>query len=98
VRRAPPYLRAVKGKRGGMDVLDQIEDTPADSETVYVYEREGLEGWMHVRGRGFKGYYALANYHYLPDADGQELRDNTTWQDWATKRHNVKIAGDGKVG
>ena len=98
VRRAPLFLRAVLDKMGETDVLDQLDDTPKASESVHIYEREGEAGWMHVRGRGFSGFYACATYHHLPDVVGQELRDNLTWQDWATKMRNAKIAGDGKVG
>jgi len=86
VKRAPQFLRAVFGKDGKTDVLDQIEDTPEVSESVYVYEREGAHGWIHLHGTKVHGFYAMGIYHYLPDVDGETLRDNPTWQAWATAR------------
>ena len=84
VRRAPLYLRAVQNEKGETDLLDQIEDTPAENEKVFVYQLEGNTGTIHIHGDKASGWYALAKYHYLPDVDGQSLRDNPTWQAWAT--------------
>ena len=44
VKRAPLFLRAVVSAGGAQDVLDQLEDTPAPSEEVYVYKLQGSAG------------------------------------------------------
>lgn len=86
VKRAPVYLRAVKDQKGKTDVLDQPDDRPKGFETVYVYEREGSVGSVHINAVGAKGWYALGIYHHLPDVAGEALRDNVKWQAWATAR------------
>ena len=87
VKRAPQFLRAVINKKGVTDVLDQVDDTPEVGETVYVYRLEGGASWVHIKGaRGISGFYAMAKYHYLPDVDGQSLRDNVTWRKWCVDR------------
>jgi hypothetical protein len=87
VKRAPVLLRAVIDKMGETDVLDQIDDTPKKSEKIYVYKREGGFTTVHIymSPRSRSGFYAMAKYRYLPDVDGEELRDNGTWQKWATE-------------
>lgn len=88
VKRAPIFLRAVIPAKVGRakpkgDVLDQLEDTPAEGESVSVYQREGEAGIVHINGRKVKGFYATAEYHWLEDVDGEALRDNDIWQEWA---------------
>ena len=90
-KRAPVFLRAVKGldNAGNCDVLDQVDDTPNSGEKVYVYELQGKVSTAHLNfGGGRGGWYAMASYHYLPDIDGEQLRDNVSWQEWATARNN----------
>ena len=85
-KRAPLLLRAVKGKdnAGNTDVLDLVDDTPTTGESVYIYKLEGEAGTVHLNfGGGKGGWYAFASYRYLPDVDGETLRDNETWQAWA---------------
>ena len=88
VKRAPNYLRAVLDDKGEKDVLDLIEDTPRDSERVYVYKLDGEPGWMHIHGTKVHGFYATGTYHYLPEVDGESLRDNSKWQSWAIVQQN----------
>lgn len=90
-KRAPVFLRAVKGKdnAGNTDVLDQVDDKPSDAEKVYVYELQGEASIVHLNfGGGRGGFYAMASYHYLPDVDGERLRDNAAWQEWAITKNN----------
>ena len=101
VKRAPRYIRAVKDKlTGETDLLDQIEDTPNDSEEVFVYKlEEGTSGTVHLDGRGkngkrFGGWYAMREYRHLPEVNGEELRDNNVWQAWATKQGVGEGHGD----
>lgn len=87
VKRAPLYLRAVVDGEA-KDVLDQPDDAPRDGEAVYVYRRMGRAGRVHVnlgRRRG-TGFYAIADYEYLPGVDGEALRDNERWQAWVTEQ------------
>ncbi len=87
VRRAPVFLRAVRDGFGNTDVLDQIVDNPKDIEQVFVYQREGMAGAVHICGaKNLRGFYAVAKYRYLPDIDGQNLRDINSWQKWAIER------------
>ena len=85
-KRAPLFLRAVKGldNAGNTDVLDQVDDKPNSGEGVHVYEREGETSSVHLNfGGGRGGWYVMATYHHLPVVDGEALRDNEKWQEWA---------------
>ena len=85
VKRSPLYLRAVVDKNGEKDVLDQVEDQPKELETVYVYQREGNAGVVHINAAKVKGYFVMANYRYMAEVQGEDLRDNVAWQTWATE-------------
>lgn len=82
-KRAPDYLRAVIDANGDIDCLDQIEDTPKSTESVYVYKRIGLAGTIHIHATKGSGWYAMGTYNFLHDVDGEKLRDNQAWQIWA---------------
>ena len=85
VKRAPFYLRGVTSEHGS-DVLDQLDDSPSEDEKVYVYRLVGKVGHVHInRGRHGSGFYVAADYEYLPDVDGELLRDNQEWQKWAAR-------------
>lgn len=84
VKRAPVYLRAVVDGEGKKDVLDLVEDTAKDEEQLFIYKLEGEAGVVHLNfGGGKGGWYALGTYHYLPDIEGEPLRNNSEWQKWA---------------
>ncbi len=88
VKRAPMFLRAVLDPRTGeKDLLDLVDDKPKQKEKIYVYQLEGRAGWIHLKmtSRSQSGYYALGKYKYLPDIDGELVRDTAAWQAWATK-------------
>lgn len=82
-KRAPYRLRAVVNGQGEKDVLDLVDDTPADDEKVYIYRLEGEPGWMHIHGTKIHGFYATGTYFHMPEVDGEALRDNAKWQEWA---------------
>ena len=87
VKRAPLFLRAVIDKSSGeKDVLDLIEDTPRNSESIHIYERKGSSGWVHIHGKKIHGFYALGDYRFLPEIVGENFRDNLAWQKWATEQ------------
>ena len=77
---------------GECDVLDQLNDTPADGEQVFVYQLQGKAGSFHIHARGkdgkaLSGWYAMGEYKYLPDVDGEQLRDNVKWQAWVIQQY-----------
>ena len=92
VKRAPLYLRAIHNTRTGeRDVLDQLDDTPADHEEVWVYKLRGEAGMVHLnfgssrsRGGGGQrtGFYATGDYYHVADAPTTELRDTEAWRRW----------------
>ena len=91
VKRSPVFLRAVKKGTGETDLLDQVDDTPAADEKVFIYHAEGMIGTIHIHGnKEVRGWWAMAKYRFMPDVDGEELRDNTIWQDWAIARLKEK--------
>lgn len=94
-KRAPIFLRAVINRNNRIDCLDMTEDTPSATEKVHVYEREGESSWIHIKGtkKSISGFYAMADYHHLPDVDGELLRDNEVWQKWTTERFASDEAG-----
>ncbi|MBV9338556.1 MAG: hypothetical protein JO262_11505 [Solirubrobacterales bacterium] len=79
LQRAQIYLRVVHGP-DGIDALDMPEDQPADNEVVHVYRRLGPARVMFMCGRGRgqrSGALAVADYEWLPDVDGEPLRDTS---------------------
>ncbi len=92
VKRAPLYLRAtVDAGTGVRDVLDQLTDSPRESEEVVVYKLDGEAGTVHLNfgsGRGGQrtGFYATGDYHHVPYVVGAELRTEMTWRRWVAAR------------
>lgn len=88
VKRGPLYLRAVIGRSGKTDVLDQPHDEPAATETIHVYRRVTEVSQVHVRmsgkSRNATGFYAMADYVHMPEVDGEPFRDREAWIAWAT--------------
>lgn len=85
VRRAPRFLRAVRKADGSTDVLDQLDDTPAEDEAIHVYECVANNGTVHLNfgsRSGRSGFYVSADYKHLPDVDGEGFRDNAAWREW----------------
>jgi hypothetical protein len=86
LRRAPKLLRVVRSSKGNWDALDQLDDTPKPSETIFVYELMNVPQIVHMKmsPRSLSGYYAInANYrlyHWQP-AD-EEMRDTEKWRAW----------------
>lgn len=84
VKRAPQYLRAVVGPDGKADVLDQPTDTPSPNETIHIYRVIEYRGTVHMRGRGFAGFYVDCTYVHMPEVNGEEMRSRAAWIDWAS--------------
>jgi hypothetical protein len=83
-KRAPLYLRAVVNDKGGTDALDMPSDTPTDNEAIHVYRRIGGHSMVHLNmaDRRMSGFYARADYEWMPYVCGDELRETVTWQRW----------------
>lgn len=90
VKGAPILLRATLDANDKGDVLDQLDDIALPTERVFVYERIGKASAVHINmGRKGSGFYAVAQYKYLPDIDGEALRDNEAWRTWALEREKA---------
>lgn len=88
LRRAPRFLRVVECA-GNFDALDQLDDQPELTETIHVYEIKGEPGRMHIYSRGPtpSGWYAVADYEFLPDQPADaEVRTTEAWRAWTLAR------------
>ena len=84
--RVPQFLRVVIDQAGGVDALDQLDDTIRDGETAYVYHREGEVSEVLVCSRGPSRCRreTWAEYRVYPEQPDQAvLRENEEWQTWA---------------
>lgn len=92
VKRAPLYLRAVRGASGNTDVLDQLDDEASSSERIYVYQRQGEPMQVHLNlGRKGSGFYSMADYRHIADVDGEPFRDAASWRVWATEQRKASV-------
>lgn len=85
IRRAPFLLRVVCSPTGKWDALDQLDDTPAPRERIYVYARKTQPTRMHIscRPRSGSGWYESADYSILTEQPADEvMRDNALWRTW----------------
>lgn len=84
LQRVPKFLRVVVDADGTWDALNQPEDTPKPTETLYAYEMVGEPGWCHLnRGGGRGGFYGIATYKFIAAQPPQEtMRDWDQWQKW----------------
>jgi hypothetical protein len=97
LRRVPLMLRVVQNtKTLDWDALDQLEDTPADGEAIYVYRCEGITGSVHINTgrRPGGGFYQVATYKLWPEQPADaEIRTNDAWQAWCEKNRARLEAG-----
>ena len=85
LRRAPRLLRVVRSRNGKWDALDQLDDEPKPTETIFVYERMNIPrmGHMCMSPRSQSGWYAIANYRLFQDQPADEImRDTQKWREW----------------
>jgi len=89
---APLFVRATLDASDKGDVLDQVDDVALPVERIYIYERCGQASIVHMnmgRRKG-TGFYARADYRYLPDVDGEALRDNAAMKAWAEAHRGLR--------
>lgn len=101
LKRAPVYLRAVMAHDDGQsvewDALDQLDDTPKDSEGVVAYKRVGSVGWVHIdRSNPRRGeWYRIGEYKLCAEQPAEEdMRDTARWRAWCVAQQG-RDKGDG---
>lgn len=103
LRRAPHFLRAVVSRvSGDIDALDQLTDTPTESEDVYAYVMVSGPSSMHIcargKDRGRAGFYQGGTYRLCdPQPTNDQLRDHDAWRGWVADQVGSPIAPDGTV-
>lgn len=89
LRRTPVYLRVVIDRKGKVDALDQLTDTPAAGETCHCYVLARKLGACHIRaGKGRSGFYPVAEYRYRKaQPDQKVMLSNRDWAEWVMSVH-----------
>lgn len=92
LKRSPKFLRVVDAAspalpglddgRHEFDALDQLEDTPAANEKIYVYVLDKHLGNCHInRGRNGGGFYPMCSYRFLVNQpDDFTMRNADAWK------------------
>jgi hypothetical protein len=91
LQRAPLFLRVVINPAGKIDALDLLDDEPEACERIEVYICRQFRGIIHVsrRPRSESGWYASADYQYLPEQPSEEItRDTDAWQTWCLRKRD----------
>ncbi len=94
LKRAPRFIRVVVGPNNKIDALDQLADTPADSETIHVYEiqTEPISAFIDGTGkdgRRFGRAVQIADYAHFPQQpEDHEVRATDAWQAWVQATAN----------
>lgn len=88
LKRTPVYLRVVRNRQGKWDALDQLDDSPASDEEIFVYRLKEHLGNAFVDGPKIKGCYAMVNYEAVPGNYSQDdLRND--WPGLVQKIHGA---------
>ncbi len=100
LQRAAMFLRVVQGNDNKWDALDQLEDTPSQTETIHAYIIKGEPGFAFVDGRDRKTgkrigrRMVIAEYVlFQPQPSDEIMRDNDKWGDWATETGTAMLKG-----
>lgn len=88
--RAPKFLRVVVSGGGKWDALDQLNDSPEDSEQLFAYELHGnvTSGFWDGRGKDGRrtgGQFAGGTYRFVA-ADDAQMRTLEAWRAWCQSR------------
>ena len=109
-RRAPVYLRAARSGIDDWDALDQLNDKPADGETLFAYRRVGEAGSCHIdyrdkQGRRRGDWFQYADYRYIEQQPAAGvMADREQWRAWCVESqkkesgHGAEEAGGGSTG
>ncbi len=87
LKRAPIFLRvAIVGD--DVDALDQLDDKPKPTETLYVYRRlTEKPSPFHIRAAKFSGWFLSADYALFEiQPDAETLRDSDRWREWCSQQ------------
>lgn len=92
LERTPIFLRAVHDSRTwAWDALDQLDDEPEPSETVFVYRLDGEVSRGFACSRGKNGgcrHFFHADYKlYDVQPSQEELRNAEFWQQWTHQEY-----------
>lgn len=86
LRRAPEFLRVVLDHATWqLDALDQLDDEPKASESIYVYRLAGDvgRGFFCRRGKGCLTFVEADYRLFDVQPADEEVRDRERWQAWA---------------
>lgn len=89
LRRTPIFLRVVRGRGGKWDGLDQPDDDPGPTETVYVYALHEHQGgwWWKCQPASEGGWLPNAAYRFFAEQPTDEIvRDGARWREWAEEQ------------
>lgn len=97
LHRAPRFLRIVVSPGGVVDALDQLDDVAKPRETIHVYRLASRVVSAHLNfgsiARG-TGFYQLADYRYVPEVDGETVRDTAAWRAWCRAQPEAAVDVD----
>lgn len=80
LKRSPLFLRVTE-RDGKLDALDQLDDKPHESETIYAYERVGEAYACHINATKGGGFYSMADYKFVvPQPTDKEMRTLDAWR------------------
>lgn len=95
LRRAPRFIRVVRGPRGKLDALDQLDDEPTASETVSVYRQVWKGPTIHMKGtRAVTGFWPTASYQWMPHVNGESVRSTDAWRAWCRQADEAQLQFD----
>jgi len=100
LRRAPIFLRVVIDTGGKVDALDQLDDTPKQSESIHVYHRQGSTGVVFACRRFYRPpsqrspgciCSQVAEYRLHEHQPTDDIaRDAHHWRAWVVTESEVK--------
>jgi len=102
--RTPLFLRVVREEHIAadwvFDALDQLDDAPKSTETIYVYRLRGEPWGVHYSGRDRDGRRVgrtekQAEYEFVEtQPDDATARDTAAWRAWAQAERDRQKAAE----
>jgi hypothetical protein len=89
LERMPVFLRAVHDSlTWAWDALDQLDDEPKSTETIFVYHLDGEVSRGFACGRGKCRIFFHADYKlYKAQPTQEELRSVEFWKQWTNQEY-----------